>query len=172
MLKIELAENHSSVPDLIQKVHTLINDVMKEKWRRFLQVKSMNYNCSNHLRNSKNIFTSLRLLKPWKFSAILNQSLKNISCRLPKSCLCGRKLFFCPEVSKTNLYTIIWLPDIYKVLSYFSTVVQSSYQLTLENMCIQIEITIQNVNDSSCGNSRDILLQIINKLPEGLFKHT
>lgn len=39
-------------------------------------------------------------------------------------------------------------------------------------MRIQIEITIQNVYDNSCGNSRDILLQIIDKLPEGLFKHT
>lgn len=178
MHRIELAEKHSSVPDLVKKCHTLINDAMKEfssgkKYELLLQSS----------KEFEDYFYKPKAFKTMKFASYSEsvfktflgdyRSLVSAVEKSPESFALRDSL-----LSKTNIFVILLLADTFSILSSLSKEVQSSYHLPwqyvqfMENIQVQLEIMIRYVNDISSANSRDSLLKTVNELPEAFFKHT
>lgn len=181
MHRIELAEKHSSVPELIQKGHTLIDEAMKEF--------STGKNYELLLQSSKEFedyFYKPKAFKTMKFASY-SESVFNTFLGDYRSLVCAVEK--CPEsfalrdklLSKTNMFIILLLADTYSILSSLSKEVQSSYHLPwqyvqfMENIQVHLEVMIRHVENIASADSRlsrDSLCQMINELPEGFFKHT
>lgn len=178
MHRIELAEKHSYIPDVIQKGHNLINEAMKEfstgKKYELLLLASKQF---------EEYFYKPKPFKSMKFATYSESVFKTFLADY-KSIVCAaeqnEESFGLRDrlISKSNIFCILLLADIYSILSYVSKEVQSSYHLPWEyltfmrNMEIHLETMIGYVKEISTSETRACLYHVVSKLPEAFFKHT
>ena len=178
MHRIELAEKHSAVPELIQKGHTLIDEVMKEfstgkKYELLLQSS----------KEFEDYFYKPKSFKTMKFASHSEVVFKAFLGDYRSFVSATEK---CPEsfglrdkfLSKSNIFIILLLTDTYSILSSLSKEVQSSYLLPwqyiqlMENIQSRLDILIKYIIKISSASSRQVLCNIIKKLPDSFFKQT
>lgn len=120
MHRLELAEKHASIPDLVQRGHSLVDDAMKEfptgKKYELLFESSKEF---------QEYFYRPKMFKTMKFASYSQsvfltflgdyRTLVSASEKCLQSFTLRDKL-----LSKSNVFTILLLADIYSILSHFS----------------------------------------------------
>lgn len=178
MHRIELIQKHSEMPDIIKKAHCLINDSMKEfmygsKYEKLLKSSE----------EFSDFFYKPKIFKTMKFASHCKDVFKTFIAdykSLVSVCEQNPDMFSLRDklLSKSTLFHILLLSDIYNILSKCSKCVQSvdnlpwEYLQLMNNLDSDLEIFLQYIESIVQLRDTKELCECIKSFPTYFFSHT